>query len=102
MPNRPSARVLVGIGLVAGCGLAEQVLLTRLLSAVLYYHFTFLAISLALLGTGAGAIIVFVRPRLFDRRPLANTLSGWSAIFGVLLVVSPLLLARLNTRTRAE
>jgi hypothetical protein len=96
VPNRPSARVLVGIGLVAGCGLAEQVLLTRLLSAVLYYHFTFLAISLALLGTGAGAIIVFVRPRLFDRRPLANTLSGWSAIFGVLLVVSPLLLARLN------
>jgi hypothetical protein len=88
--------VLVGIGLVAGCGLAEQVLLTRLFSAVLFYHFTFLAISLALLGTGAGAIIVFVRPGPFDRPPLEKTLSGWTVVFGGLLVIAPLLLVRLN------
>ena len=96
MSRRPPLRVLLGIGLVAGCGLAEQVLLTRLLSAVVYYHFTFLAISLALLGTGAGAIIIFIWPRRFDRRPLETTLAVCSAVFGVLLVVAPLLLARLN------
>jgi hypothetical protein len=96
MSRRPPLRVLLGIGLVAGCGLAEQVLLTRLLSAVVYYHFTFLAISLALLGTGAGAIIIFIWPRRFDRGPLETTLAVCSAVFGVLLVVAPLLLARLN------
>jgi hypothetical protein len=94
--QRPNARILVGIGLVAGCGLAEQVLLTRLLSAVLYYHFTFLAISLALLGTGAGAIIVFIRPQWFDRSTVEKTLAGWSALFGVLLVLAPVLLAQIN------
>ncbi|HWE70265.1 MAG TPA: hypothetical protein VG205_07865, partial [Acidimicrobiales bacterium] len=96
MNQRPNARVLVGIGLIAGCGLAEQVLLTRLLSAVLYYHFTFLAISLALLGTGAGAIFVFVRPGWFDRQPIEKTMAGWSILFGVLLVVGPLLLTRIS------
>ncbi len=55
--TRPALRTLAGIALVAGCTLALQVLLTRLFSAVLFYHFGFLAISLALLGIGAGASI---------------------------------------------
>ena len=38
--------------------LAFEVLLTRLFSAVLWYHFAFMAISIALLGQGAGASIV--------------------------------------------
>jgi hypothetical protein len=48
-------RVGFGVGLVAGCVLALQVLLTRFFSASLFYHFSFLSISLALLGGGAGA-----------------------------------------------
>lgn len=45
---------LIAVGLVAGATLAYQVVLTRLFSAVLPYHFSFLAISIALLGTGGG------------------------------------------------
>ncbi len=62
MTDRLPPRVGFGIGLVAGCVLALQVLVTRLFSAELFYHFSFLAISLALLGAGAGAIAVYVRP----------------------------------------
>ena len=40
----------MAVGLVAGIVLALQVLLTRLFSAALFYHFSFLSISLALLG----------------------------------------------------
>jgi Spermine/spermidine synthase domain len=96
MTSRPPFRVLVGVGLVAGCGLAQQVLLTRLFSAVLFYHFTFLAISLALLGTGAGGIAIYLWPRFFDRRPLEQSLARWTALFAALLVLTPLLLVRLD------
>ena len=50
--------MLLGVGLVAGSTLALQVLLTRVFATVLLYHFGFLAISLALLGTGAGAVAI--------------------------------------------
>ena len=56
MPERALLRAALGVGLVAGSTLALQVLLTRVFAAVLYYHFGFMAISLALLGVGAGAI----------------------------------------------
>jgi hypothetical protein len=94
--TRPAVSALVGIGLVAGCALALQVLLTRLFSAVLFYHFGFLAISLALLGTGVGGLALYVRPRWFSRAPLEVTLSRWSALLAALLVLVPLALVRLD------
>jgi Spermine/spermidine synthase domain len=94
--TRPAVRALVGIGLVAGCALALQVLLTRLFSAVLFYHFGFLAISLALLGTGVGGLALYVRPQWFERHPLQVALSRWSALLAGLLVLVPLALVRLD------
>src|SRR3954469_25965519 len=93
---RPAVRALVGIGLVAGCALALQVLLTRLFSAVLFYHFGFLAISLALLGTGVGGLLLYVRPQWFERRPLTTQLTRWSLVLSGLLMLVPLLLVRLD------
>ncbi|HEX6424176.1 MAG TPA: hypothetical protein VFZ79_11895, partial [Acidimicrobiales bacterium] len=92
----PGVRVLTALGLVTACTLAYQVVFTRLLATVLAYHFSFLAISLALLGTGAGALLVYVRPDLFDRRPLEATLARWSAAYGGLLILTPLVLVDLN------
>lgn len=89
-------RVLTALGLVTACTLAYQVVFTRLLATVLAYHFSFLAISLALLGTGAGALLVYVRPDLFERRPLEATLARWSAAYGGLLIMTPLVLVDLN------
>jgi len=81
---------------VAGCALALQVLLTRLLSAVVFYHFGFLAISLALLGAGAGAILIYVRPGWFGAGDLERALGRWAAVLTALLVVLPALLVRLD------
>ena len=72
LDRRPSLAVLFGVGLVAGSTLALQVLLTRVFAAVLFYHFGFLAISLALLGVGAGAILIYVRPGLVRARSAAS------------------------------
>ena len=89
-------RALTALGLVTACTLAFQVVFTRMLSSVLAYHFSFLAISLALLGTGAGALLVYLRPALFDGRPLETTLAWWSALYGGLLILIPLVLVDLD------
>jgi hypothetical protein len=96
---RPSLRVAVAVGLVAGAALALQVLLTRLLAAELFYHFGFLAISLALLGTGAGAILIYLRPSWFEAQELKITLARWCAILSALLLVVPAVLVRLRFGT---
>ena len=88
--------MLLAVGLVAGLVLALQVLLTRLFSAVLFYHFGFLAISLALLGTGAGGLLLYVRPERFRRASSELLLARWSAVLAGLLVVVPLVLVRLD------
>ncbi len=56
----PSRRVLLGVSLVCFANLLLEVVLTRIFSATMYYHFTFLAISLALLGLGASGVWVYV------------------------------------------
>ncbi len=55
---KPISSVLIGIFLIALTGLMFEVLLTRIFSALLWYHFAFIAISSALLGWGLGAYIL--------------------------------------------
>ena len=94
--QRPPLRVFVGVGLVAACTLALQVLLTRVLANVLLYHFGFLAISLALLGVGGGAIAVYVRPGWFDGIALERQLARWSLAFAGLLAAAAFVIVRLD------
>src|ERR1041385_6507856 len=53
--------LLVGIGLTSFGALLLELALTRLFSVVLFYHFAFLSISIALLGLGAGGVFAYVR-----------------------------------------
>jgi spermidine synthase len=46
--------------------------LTRLFSVVLFYHFAFLAISVALLGLGAGAVFACVRRAWLKKWPVSQ------------------------------
>jgi hypothetical protein len=96
MSAGPTRRVLLAVALVAACSLALQVALTRVLSAALFYHFGFLAISLALVGTGAAAMAVFLRPAWFEPQAAAGSLAAWCAALAVSLVVAPAVLVRLD------
>src|SRR5689334_18324915 len=51
---------LSAVALVSFAGLLLELSLTRLFSVVLFYHFAFLAISVALLGLGAGGVFAYV------------------------------------------
>src|ERR1700683_5698766 len=52
--------LLVGLGLTSFSALLLELALTRLFSVVLFYHFAFLAISIALLGLGAGGVFAYL------------------------------------------
>src|SRR5437868_6795986 len=69
--------LLLGIGLSSFAALLLELALTRLFSVVLFYHFAFLAISIALLGLGAGCVIAFLgknRLNHIETRSLASSL----------------------------
>ncbi|HSD29902.1 MAG TPA: hypothetical protein VLL75_21555, partial [Vicinamibacteria bacterium] len=74
----------LGVALVSLATLALELTLTRLFSATMFYHFAFLAISVALFGSGASGVFLYVlRPRLEGERT-----AGLLALFGALYAVS--------------
>jgi hypothetical protein len=89
-PSQPSVSVapssrtlLLGIGLSSFAALLLELALTRLFSVVLFYHFAFLAISIALLGLGAGGVFAYLRKQRLSKeqtRPLAARLCCLNAI----------------------
>src|SRR6202051_1832959 len=59
--NEISDKVLLaGLALTSFSALLLELALTRLFSVVLFYHFAFLAISIALLGLGAGGVFAYL------------------------------------------
>ena len=59
--------MLAGIALTSFAALLLELALTRLFSVVLFYHFAFLAISIALLGLGAGGVFAHLRKNWLAR-----------------------------------
>ena len=56
----PERTLLAGLALTSFAALLLELTLTRLFSVVLFYHFAFLAISIALLGLGAGGVFTYL------------------------------------------
>jgi len=69
---------LLGILLVACSLLATEVVLTRVFSVVMLYHFAFLAISVSLFGLGAGGIVLHLVGRRAEGRE--GSLLAWAGI----------------------
>jgi spermidine synthase len=85
----PERTLLVGLGLTSFAALLLELALTRLFSVVLFYHFAFLAISIALLGLGAGGVFAYLLKTRLARvatRTLAARLCMGNAVL-VLLVL---------------
>lgn len=86
------ATLMAGLGLTSFAALMLELGLTRLFSVVLFYHFAFLAISIALLGLGAGGVFAYLwKPPLarIATRTLAWRISllNSALIVGVLEIV---------------
>src|SRR5690348_15287635 len=75
--------LLLTLALSSFSALLLELALTRLFSVVLFYHFAFLAISIALLGLGAGGVFAHLwKPRLntWETRLIATVTSTLTAI----------------------
>ena len=80
-----------GVALVTAATLMLQLLQTRILSVMVWYHLAFFVISLAMFGWTAGAIWVYLRGTRFTPARLAADLSAFTAAFAVSIVLSLLL-----------
>ncbi|MDF2689657.1 MAG: spermidine synthase, partial [Microvirga sp.] len=76
---------LAAIGILAGASIAYEILLTRLFSILLWHHFAYMIISVALLGIGAsGTVLAFARGALAPRFTVAFI--GCAVLFAVLSI----------------
>ena len=64
-PSTPTRFTYAGLSLIALATLTHQVLLTRIFSVTMWYHFAFVAISIAMFGMTAGALTVYLLRRWF-------------------------------------
>jgi len=89
---------LIGLALVACAVLTTEIVLTRVFSVVMWYHFAFLAISLALFGMGLGGVVNHIfGERLLRREDSALAYAGTGVGVGSGLVVLLLLSLKLGT-----
>lgn len=83
--------IYLGLFLTAMTSLMYEVLLTRILSVTMFYHFAFLAISVAVLGLTIGTVLVFIFDRFFEVSVLNERLSwlgiGYAASIAVTVFV---------------
>src|SRR3981189_801575 len=68
--GRAKAFFFAGLFTICMCGLMLQIIETRILSVISWYHLAFLAISLAMFGMTAGSLYVYFRPAQFTRERL--------------------------------
>lgn len=78
----------IGIFLVALSTLMYQILLTRIFSVTMGYHFAFMAISLAMFGMTVGAIIVYIFPNKFPQQNINSILTRQAFYFSIFTIFS--------------
>src|SRR5260221_2868049 len=84
----PSRRHLAGVALISATLLMTELALTRIFSVVMYYHFAFLAISIALFGISASGVVAFVARNWLGRRSVDALLAAQSLIYAVCTIVA--------------
>src|SRR4029079_18693397 len=88
VPPAASRRTAFGLAFVALSTLMYEVLLTRIFSVTMWYHFAFVAISVAMFGMTVGALVVYLKPLWFPPDGVRRQLAVGSVLFPVVVVAS--------------
>ena len=81
------ATTMIAVALVSFASLLLELAMTRLFSVVLFYHFAFFAISVALLGLGSGGVFAHLRREWLGRFEM-RTLGTWLCLANSLVVLA--------------
>src|SRR5436190_10573448 len=95
-PAGASSRQLLGVGLVSATLLMTELALTRIFSVIMYYHFAFLAISIALFGLSASGVFAYVARGWLNRYSAGRLLATQSLVYAVGTLIALFFLVRLR------
>jgi hypothetical protein len=84
----PRRGTFAGLFLVCMATLLDELLLTRVFSVTMWYHFAFVAVSVAMFGMTVGAIVVYLRPDTFPPDAVHRQLAAAALLFAASLVPS--------------
>ncbi len=82
----------IAVALTTGAALLLELSLTRIFSVVFYYHFAFLAISIALFGMGMGGVLSYVvagmRGSVYGKLGVISLINAGLVVLALLLVLT--------------
>ncbi|HEY9850497.1 MAG TPA: hypothetical protein V6D28_13615 [Leptolyngbyaceae cyanobacterium] len=81
----------MGLFMVALATLMFEILLTRIFSVTMWYHFAFMATSVAMFGMTVGAVLVYLLPKYFTQEKAKFHLATTALLFAISIVISFLL-----------
>jgi len=84
----PRRQSYAGLFMVALATLMYEILLTRIFSVTMWYHFAFMAISVAMFGMTVGAILVYLLPNTFTQERAKYHLGLSTLLFSYLSILS--------------
>src|SRR3954466_7730010 len=93
---RVNASSIMSIALVSGTLLMIELALTRIFSVTMYYHFAFLAISIALFGLSASGVYIYLARKRLDAVSTHALLAAHALLFAVVTVLSLAALVRIR------
>jgi len=85
-----SRQTYAGFFLITLSTLMYEILLTRIFSVSMWYHFAFIAISIAMFGMTVGAIIVYLLPSVFVRESVKRHMTVNAVLFTVSIIICTL------------
>ena len=89
-------RHLAGVALTSATLLMTELALTRIFSVIMYYHFAFLAISIALFGLSASGVFAFSFRKTLDRFDTDRLLAAESVVYALCTLAALFFLVRLR------
>jgi hypothetical protein len=88
--------ITAGVAAVSAALLMTELALTRIFSVTMYYHFAFLAISIALFGLSASGVFVYVMRRRLAGIDTRALLSGGAIVHAVATILALACLVRIR------
>jgi hypothetical protein len=90
--GKPKLCFLLGVLLICMCVLMLQIIETRILSVISYYHLAFLSISIAMFGLTAGSLFVYFKEGWFPPERLFENMVWICGAFALAVELSTLFL----------